>query len=246
MKKYLFLIMVVFSLFLIPFVSSELNLWNSVIKDNSTSIVTHHMFYVLEDTSIKGVGTNKEVPVVLNYVIQALPYNLTYGNVDYCNLTIDHYKNDYDGEGNYINTSIVTQSLYFTSIPTTSGFLTFNLKSRDNLLGGVSCHYTDVNSLYQDNVLVGKIGTYVPSFECDECSTYSLEELSNQIENNEQIANKEIAIYQRVHTFFSWNMMIWLILSWIIKIVFIGIALTLIFACVYYFYKYLKSLERTI
>lgn len=243
--KYLF-VMLILALFLIPIASAEINLFNSVIKDNSVSMVRHHIFYNFDDTSASQIGKNKDIPIALNYVVQALPYNLTYGNVDYCNLTILHFKNEYDGNGDFINSTIETQSLYFTSIPTTSGFLIFNMRSRDNLLGDISCHYTDINSLYEQNVLVGKIGTYLPSFECVGCSDFSLEELSNQIENNEEIANNELEIYDKVETFFSWNMQVWLIASWLIKIAFILLAITLIFSGIYYFYKYLKSIEELI
>lgn len=245
MRNKLLALMIVSFLFLIPLVSSEVSLWNNVIKDTDQQTVTHHVLYAFDDTSESNIGRNKDIPVSIYYNVQSLPYNLSYGQVDYCNLTIIHIKNNYTsdlaGFDFNVEQTEETQSLYFSS-GSSNGFVNFNMRSSDTLLGGITCHYTDVNSLYEDNVLVGRLTTYMPSFECKGCQDFSLEELSNQIDLNQNITDNELQIYNNVQVFFSWNMMIWLILSWVIKIFFIIIAVTLLFSGIYYVYKYIKSL----
>ena len=231
---------------IIPFTSAELTLWNSVIKNTDKSVVKYHAFYTFEDTSATGVGKNKDIPITLYYVIEPLPYALTGGSVDWCNVSTSHFKNIYDKEGFIENTTTETQSLYFLGGGLSTGELILNMRSKDSLIADVTCHYTDVNYLYEDNVLVGRFTTYMPSFECNGCTKYTLEELSQQIEQQESITENELAIYNKIQTFLGWNFQIWLILSWIIKIAFVLIAVSLMFIGVYYFYIFLRDIGRQI
>lgn len=247
MKKLLTLILGMILLFtIIPMVSSEMTLWNSVIKDETNSLVKYHAFYTFEDTSAKSVGKNKDIPITLYYVIEPLPYALTGGSVDWCNLTTNQFQNNYDKEGNLENTTADVRSLYFSGGGLSTGTMLFNMRSRDSLIADITCHYTDVNYLYDKNILVGRFTTYIPSFECATCTQYTLEELSQQIDKQEEITANELAIYDKIQTALDWNFQIWLVLSWIIKIAFVLIAVSLVFMGVYYFYIFLRKIGEEI
>lgn len=235
-------------IFIITFVSADLNLWNSVIEDRSNNLVKYHAFYQFDDTSLKGIGKNKDIPVTLSYDVEALPYNLNpySGEVDWCNFSTSHFKNDYDTDGNLINSTLIRTDNYFANSSFTTGVITINVKSSDYIIADMSCHYTDVNSLYVENALIGRFTTFMPSFECDGCDKYSLEQLSEQTQKNEETAQNELEVYDRVQSVVDFNYTFWLILSWIIKISFIILSIVLIFLTGYYFYKYLKDLERSI
>jgi len=233
--------------------SAEVYLWNSVIKDETESLVKYHAFYWFDDTSGRGIGKQKDIPITLWYDVQSLPLNLTYGVVDWCNLTLKHYRNTYGTTfvafqgffgGELLNATTETQSYYFTA--SASDKIIINMRDKDSLTATMSCHYTDINSLFEYNILGGSFTTYMPSFECEGCTEYSLEELSNQIDRQKQITANELSIYDKIQTAIDWNFQIWLILSWIIKIGLILVALGLIFASVYYFYSFLTKIGETI
>jgi hypothetical protein len=236
-------------------ISGEEYLWNSVSLDYTDQTVNQHAFYWFEDTSASGIGNNKDIPITFYYTVQQLPYNLTNGNVDWCNLTITHFRNIYGTQfvafegffgGELLNTTIEIQNVYFTTAPVTSGQITVNIRSRDTINADMKCHYENVSDLYEDNILVGMLTTYMPSFECMGCDKYDFEELSNQITSEEAITLNEVAIYERIQTAIDWNFQIWLILSWVIKIVFLLLAVGLIFSGVYFFYIFLKKISQEI
>jgi hypothetical protein len=86
----------------------------------------------------------------------------------------------------------------------------------------------------------------MPSFECEGCTQYTLEELSYQTEKSDEITANEVAMYDKIQIAVDWNFQIWLILSWIIKIAMVLVAVGLIFASVYYFYVFLRDIEKEI
>ena len=255
MKKILILMIGIVFLLGIANVSAEEYLWNTVSLSSTAQTVNHHAFYWFEDTSASGIGNNKDVPITFYYTVQRLPYNLTNGNVDWCNLTITHYRNIYGTQfvawqgfygGELLNTTIETQNVYFTTAPVEYGQITVNVRNRDTINADMKCHYENVSDLYEQNILVGQITTYMPSFECSGCSKYDFEELSNQITTEESITQNELAIYDKFQTVVDWNFQIWLILSWVIKIIFLLLAVSLIFGGVYYFYSFLKKIAQEI
>lgn len=227
------------------FVNSEIFLWNDVSVVQAENTTTHHAFYKLDDTSEGFRWRNKGVPVTFDYTTQNLPYALTYGNVDWCNLTIIHYANDYDNDGNYINTTTEVQSYYFNSGVNT-GSVTINLKDADEVSGDMKCHYENQNDLYQDNILAGSLTTYLPSYECKGCSEYTLEELSKAVEQNDEKTASELKVYGIVGTLVGLNYRFWLIASWIIKLGLLLVAVGLVFGGVYYLYKFLRDISDRI
>jgi hypothetical protein len=242
MKKILIFI---FAVFLISSVSAEVFLHNDVSVDYTTNITNHHVLHILEDTSEGFRWRNREVPVTLDYSTQNLPFALTYGTSDWCNLSITHYANEYDDEGNYLNTTTTIQSFYFTTGINT-GSVTTDMKDADTLIADMRCHYTDSRSLYQDNILVGRTSTRVPSYECKGCDDFTLEELSGELEKSEEITASELRIYDVINTIIGLNYRLWLIASWIVKLFLLVGAIALLFGGVYYLYKFLEDIAKRI
>lgn len=255
MNYKLLLLTGIFILLVSPLINSEIYLWENQIKDSSNDLVRDHLYYQFKDTSLKGIGYSRDTPVYLTYVIEALPYNLTGygGEVDWCNLTIKHLKNTYGtnfvfGEGfvvgELLNSTTEIQNIYFTTGGLNTSTIEINMRNDDTILADIDCHYTNSSTLYVENALIGRWTTYIPAFECAGCTQYSLEELSQQVENQQNITNNELEIYNKIQTAVNWNFQIWLILSWILKVVFVLVGVFLIFGAGYYFYKLLTNLGR--
>ena len=247
--KLKFLIAILGIIFFLNFVSAEVMLWNNVIIDRTENLTTYHAYYTLDDTSLRGFCFQKDIPVVIQYNVESLPYSLTGGQVDWCNLTIKQYRNTYGtafawSQGvtaELLNTTYEEQSVYFDS-GAYDGFIQLNMKQKDSAIIDMKCHYTDADYLYEDNALIGRFTTYLSSYECEGCSQYTLEELSNEVEYADERTANELEIYDKLQTAMVWNYQVWLIISWIIKIGMVLLAVGLIFAGVYYFYIFFKQI----
>lgn len=240
-------------------VSSEMWYWNTVNLDYDDQTVAQHGYYQFDDTSAKGVGRNKPIDLTIWYDVEGLPYDLTptyAGNVDWCNLTITHLENEYGTEfvawqgvvgGEYINTTTTVDSYLFeNTINHTNGQLEYSMKDKDGLTVDMKCHYTDGNSTFVDNILFGRYTTFFGAYQCDDCEEYSLEELSNTVERNDEIIIEETQVYENIQSVVDMNYQLWLIASWLVKIGFVIIAVSLVFAGVYYLYLFFKDIEGQI
>jgi hypothetical protein len=241
------------------FVNAEVTFWTDINIDYDDQTVVQHGYYQFDDTSAKGIGRNKPIEVILWYDVSALPFNLNPSNysgyVDWCNFTITQYKNEYGTEyiawqgfvgGEYLDTTVEIDNYYFANTTASSGQLSYDLKDKDSLIIDMKCHYTDANSTFADSVLFGRFTTYFGAYECDDCEEYSLEELSNEIERNEQATAEGTEIYEKIQYVIDMNYNLWLIASWLIKIAFVFTALGLVFGGVYWLYLLFKNIEREI
>lgn len=247
MKKQILMLMMV--LLMINLVHSELYLWDSVTKDTAKSTTRYTASYWFDDTSESGVGKDKNVYILLWSETEQLPFNFSgvYPvSVDWCNYTIVHDRNFYNSDGTFYNYTTETTNYLFENQAFNITQLVFNMRSRDSLRVNMECHYTDPNYLYVENILVGRFFTYIPSFECDGCEKYTLEEISHQTDTQDEITKNELDVYSRIQTLISWNWNIWLIVGWIIRIGFIFLGLFLIFSGVYYFYKLFDNISKEI
>jgi hypothetical protein len=254
-KQLLFLLC---TIFLIGIIHAEVTLWGNVIVNEDTNIVKQHAYYKFDDTSSKGIGSQKPVVVTLTYNVQTLPFNLStygyWGEVDWCNFTVTQFANIYgtqfipfegfSGTYNIINTTVYSQSIYFNGSYVPPSNIVVDLRSKDSMIADMSCHYTDSRSLYVENLLFGSFTTYMPSFECEGCTQYSLEEQSQLTEKNQAITSNELSIYEGIQTIVNWNYQMWLIASWVAKIGLVFVAVAFIFAIGYYFYMFLTKLGR--
>jgi len=236
------------------FASAEVMLWNNVIIDRTDDTTTQHAYYQLDDTTSRGFyDMTTGVPVVIYSHTEALPYALTSGNVDWCNLTIKQYSNIYGttfawGQGftqyDLLNTTTTEESYYFDGATNTS-VITKLLRARDSLIIDMKCHYTDEDYLYEDNALIGQFTTYISSYECDKCSQ-TFEEATNEYDTSDQTTADQEAMYDKIQTGIGWNYTIWLYLSWVVKIGLIAVAVSLIVSGAYYFYKFFMSIGDNI
>ena len=258
MKKYLILMIGMIFLLAITNVLAEEYLWTTFNINSDEQTTNRYAYYWFEDTSPTGIGANKDIPITFYYVVQSLPYTLNDGTVDWCNFTISHYKNIYGsltaiyGGGlsflSNFSTATETQSYYFDG-SLTSGIVLINVRSRDTITTNMKCHYTNLTDLYdpyEQSLFIGMFDTYMPSYECGKCEGYDFEQLTYNTDNAENITQNQLAIYNRLQTVIDWDFQIWLILSWIIKIVFLLLAVGLIFAGIYYFWIFLKKISEEI
>lgn len=255
MKK--LLLMMIMGIFLVATANAEVSLWsnqlmNGIMNDSTNfnrlynSTVQDHLFYQFDDTSIEGVGRNKPIALKLYYSIMPLPYNMgSYGGeVDWCSLIIRHFKNIYDNDENRINTTVEYTNINFTtSVSSQTGYINLDMRSDDTVSGDIYCHYTDVNALYGDNILIGRWTTYLPTFECKGCSDYSLETLTNELDTLDERLTDQNQIYSAIQSFANYDFQVWLIVKWIISIAFFFVAVYFVFYSIYFVYKTLKTIE---
>lgn len=236
-------------------INAEVTFWSDTLIHPDTQIVRYHGFYQFDDTSVKNIGRHKAIPITIQYLVEPLPFNLTYGNVDYCNFTITNFHNIYGtnfvafegfSSGDLLNTTINVTNIYFGTGSLSTGYITIDMYDKDSITLDMDCHYTDVRSLYQENVLVGSFSTFFPQFACDECSQYTVEQLSNEIASNDNITASSLQVYDKIQYVVAFNWQIWLVISWFIKIALIIVAIALVFSGIYYIYKYFEEMGRSI
>ncbi len=237
----------VFLMAIMPMVSAEVYLWQDVILNKAQNTTTHHIYYQLDDTSEGFKWRNREVPIEITFFTQDLPFNLSagHGQVTSCNFSFTSFHNIYDDEGNFLSDSTESGSFFFDS-GINEGSQTFLLRDDDDITADFKCVYTDNNFLYEDNALIGRISSFLPSFECRGCTEFTLEELSNEIERAEEITTQELSIFRIIQDLINRNFQLWLIASWIVKIFFIVFAVALIFSSAYYMWKFFEDIAQRI
>lgn len=250
MKLVSILCSVVFFCLFISSVSAELFLWTDTIVNNQTQIVRQHGYYQFEDTSANLIGKNKPIEIIITTETEGLPFNatnnLSYGEVDYCNFTVVHYANEWNSDGNIVDTTREDTNVYFSNTPITSNTFTFDLRDRDSLIVDMDCHYTDVRSLYQESELIGKFITYSPEFECKGCEDQTLASISSEIERNENNSIEQTSIFSRIQNLITYNFKAWLIISWILKITFFLISIAFLVYGIFFFYNLSNELLRSV
>jgi hypothetical protein len=244
-------------IFLIAFISqasADIWSWQDTIIDTNRSIVRHHAYYQVQDTSFVNILIQFPIPIELVVGVQDLPYDIgaTYPQfagsyVDWCNYTITWQKNEYDstlGLTNWkiINTSLITTNTFFANTSATNQVDKYNLRARDGLIADIDCHYTNPETLFIDNVYFGQISSYVPAYECLGCSDKSFEQLTQENLVLEKRLTEETDMYTQIQSLVDKNFMIWTILSWFVKIALIFLAIALMFVGIYYFYLFFKSI----
>jgi hypothetical protein len=238
------------TLMLVGFASAEMTSWNDVIIDNSTQIVKYHGFYYIDDTPF-GVGQTtweqttglyRPVEVILMYATDNLPY----GTVDWCNLTITEFHNIYSSslsKVELINTTTNVSSYYFDT-GANNGQLEFTMYNRDYLTADMICHDSNLSGLYYNNELVGHFDLLFPAYDC-KCDQ-DLTTLNNEIENAENQTSTKLQLYGNIQTVVDWNFRFWLYGYWIIQILFLIIAIAVIFLAGYWVYALFKKILREI
>lgn len=245
---------VVFVLCIIQ-VSAEVILFQDTFIDRNQSLVTQHAYYQLQDTSINLITIIKPVKIKLSNQVQSLPYNISavypqYPNalIDWCNYTIVQQKNIYDTtlglttQGNYniLNTTYERTNIFYQNINATGNITDLELRARDGVVVDMTCHYTDPNTLFIDNVYFGSISAYIPAFECLGCSSHTFEEVTKV--NDAYLANLQQSnkLFTYTQSLLDKNVFIIGVIVWIIKIALIFLALGMIFMFFRYLYIFVK------
>jgi len=236
---------------LISFVQAEMSLMQSVEISVINSEVQHRTYIYFDDTSAKGIGANKLIPVNVYYEVQPLPANLTrnnifVGQVDWCNVSFHAIINNYNDDGMLTGTTEQSISYYFNGNPYSTGRELFMMANRDIIIATATCHYTNASELYIDNILFANLYVLAPSYECEGCGDSTLEGLSNKITEMEASFQQENSITDIIIGIVSLNFQVWAVLVWIIKILLILVSLGLLFYAGFWIYKFLKDLAQRI
>ena len=117
---------------------------------------------------------------------------------------------------------------------------------KDQLIVLATCHYTDTRSLYEGNVLVGQLTSFVPAFQCDKCEGQSVESLEDYVASEDLQMQKSTEIYNFFQNIITYNYTFWLILSWLFKIGALFVGIMLIFAGAFFVYYLFKKLRGSI
>jgi hypothetical protein len=228
-------------------VNAEMNVFSETYLNYQDNITNNYYAFQYEDTSLTGVGKNKPIELVLYYEVNPLPYLLNpySGSVDNCNLTIYRDVNIWDYQGFLTNVTSYVESFYFSSnISADFGNIIYELKDRDALRASMSCHYTNNESLFAENVLVGRILFFYPAYECADCEKYTLEELSKETDFNLNNANDEVHNIENIQKVVRINYKILVYLNWIFKIFILMVSVSLIFIGIYWVYNLIRGLIK--
>ena len=255
MKRYISLMIGIICILTLMsnFVNAEMSLWSKVIMNEQTQNVSLHSYYQFLDTSASGIGKNKPIQIKLVTNVQEIPYiltsfsNATVGEVDSCYLSIVQIKNFWDVTNNHIiNTTETTITHYYGADVVASDTFDLDLRDRDSLIIDMVCHYNNTQSMFLDSILIGDYDTFFPAYACAGCEDKTIEEITNDAKNSQNIATEELTIYGVFQNVIKFNYQLWLILSWLLKILFLLIAVTFMFIGAYWVYVLIKSLgERT-
>lgn len=237
--------------------SGEITFWqNTRINQNDLSVTDagYYQFYddieTLRDTAFldikKALYQGRTIDIFLSANIEAMPYNTTNYIINYCEFNITHSKAEYDNEGNLLNMTDIIYGYVYNSTPVNTTEILITMKNRDSLVYGLSCYYNDSAYLFDESILFGRVATYFPAHKCNDCTQYSLEELSNEIERADEITEKELSIYNLMQEIVNFNFKIWLYVAWIVKIGFLILGVSLIFLGIYWMYQFIKDIERRI
>jgi hypothetical protein len=248
----------IFFMLMINLASAEMYMWEetSILKDKN--IVRHKLVLSVVDISNQQVFSvhstrAKPVPVYITESTQDLPYNIStfypqYPNalIDWCNYTAISNLNQYSISltGNYelVNSSITSENRFYENLSARANLTKYSLFEQDTITAYMDCHYTDNNTLFIESNYFGAITTYVPAFECEECKSYTFEQLTQENNKIAERINEEQNLYVNIQKLVSRDYQVWLIMSWFLKIGLIFIAIGLIVLSIYYLYIFFKMI----
>lgn len=224
-------------------VSEEIDLQRTWIQRLFNSPVGSAVFPVIS-TALQ--GGNRPVDIGIYAQTQNMPFNLTYGQIDWCNISLILYQTEINAQGEIVNTTITKESYYFTATPATQTIINKQLRYKDQLFVSATCHYTDLRSFYEGNILGGQITAHVPTFQCSPCIEQSVESLESFVASEDLQMQKSTEIYNFFQNIITYNYTFWLILSWLFKIGALFVGIMLIFAGAFFVYYLFKKLRSSI
>lgn len=225
--------------------SAEVNVWQTIYIQNDTSTVTQHTVVQVDETT-PTITLHKYVPVNLRYQTKGdLPYSVNYGTIDNCNLSVVQQVNTYSSDQTLLtNYTLNYDTRYFTG-SATNGIINLQLSSRDVVIADFICHYTDARDLFFDSIVLGDVQVEVPAFKCKGCTADNGESFASftQAEQNQTDQNQN-QIFDKAYKIASYDIQIWQIGRYLLKIALLFAGLSLVFALVYGFYRFIEGLKR--
>jgi hypothetical protein len=257
-----FLTLAIFLIGIMSFTANaEMVSYSSVNIHEDTNSVSHHSYYQYYDDieelsrggqlfvdlkrSLLAGRTNN---VIVWAIIEAMPNVQPEYTINYCEFNISRIITTYDNDGNLIGSNQTSLGFTYSTGGVNDTYLYFELKNRDSLVTDVQCYYNSTNDslLYDDNVLFGRSGIYIPANKCNDCTEFTLEELSNEIARTDELIQEETIMYRIIQRIVDYNYQLWLIASWLIKLLLVLAGIFLVFYALYYLYFFLKDVEKHI
>lgn len=172
--------------------------------------------------------------------IQAIPYYLGNGAIDFCNVSYITYEYELDLNNTKISTTTTASSFYHNGGVATIDYLNFSLNKQDETYIRVMCHFNTTGAYSLASQLTTPITTFSPSYSCQD-QTVSFEEFTNVTENSANDLRNQLRAYSSVNDIVTTNYEILVIINWILKFGFLGTALFLVIAVPYYILLLIRS-----
>lgn len=175
--------------------------------------------------------------------IQALPYYLGDGVIDYCNVSYVAYFYELSTNNTKVSTTTQTNSVYHNGGVATVDYIDYSLARQDEIYIRVICHFNTTGAYNLASTLTTPITNFAPSYSCQD-QTVSFEELTNVTENSANDLRNQLRLYSSVNDIVTTNYEILVIINWILKFGFLGTALFLVIAVPYYILLLVRSTNK--
>jgi hypothetical protein len=220
------------------------NIIDYTFKDSVKNTPAQTSLYLLltgGKDKVNDVGLSKNTKTYIT--IQVDVPNINGSSIDFCNLTIVTYTYD----TNFINSTATfrdrtIETELFTN-PTTahSEYYTKRISNYEEIYVNFVCDYG--SSTVPKDLAKVYLTAYLPQFSCTDYSE-SLEEAINYTQYLEEYRNDEKGYISKVNSVFYYNDYVWVVISWLVKIAYLFIAVTLIFFVFYFIYKLIRSVQN--
>jgi hypothetical protein len=210
----------------------------------------------IDDTSDTEVSKQKEIniSIVLHHQIASLPMELNRTLVA-CSYQGIHTKNNYDANGNLINSTveITTQEINVSSSGTETLYAT--LKQRDIYEAEYLCYWSDTmnDEMFQiwmnDTTLSQKylscsLDIGFPSWICKACARQDYEEIVTEYTQAQQTSSDYLKLYLLATNLTTMLTTFWLVVYWTIRVFIILVLIGFAFATIIWMYHFIRKMAE--
>jgi hypothetical protein len=219
---------------------------NPITSNTTNQFVTA----VFDDSSIDNTGKHKPIEVTITALHQyGFPFDFVGINITGCNLTITHHQNNYDADGNLVNTTISATTYALGSFGGGNNYPA-TIYNKDMLDLNLECYYTDQPN---DTILqrvngedIANIWFDMPSFSCKKCEKLDYEEVVDAYLEARAYSTSYLQIFDNFTDFSNNNYEVWLFIYWILKIFLYIVGASLVFIAGFWVYNFLKKMSERI
>jgi hypothetical protein len=223
---------------------------NSQVSPLISNATNQFVTAVFDDSSIDNIGKHKPIDISISVLHQyGFPYDLGGINITGCNLTVTHHQNNYDADGNLVNTTISIDSYIIGSFGG-GNLYPATIYNKDMLDLNLECYYTDQPN---DTILqsvqgsdIANIWFRMPSFSCAKCERMDFEEIVNAYLEARTTSTNYLQIFDDFANFSNNNYDVWLFVYWILKIFLYIVGASLVFIAGFWVYNFLKRMGESI